>query len=54
MAIPQETIDEILRAADLAEVARAFQLELKPAGTGVWKACCPFHHEKTPSFHLDT
>lgn len=54
MAIPQETIDEILRSADLAEVARAFQLELKPAGPGTWKACCPFHHEKTPSFHLDT
>ncbi|MBQ4480573.1 MAG: DNA primase [Victivallales bacterium] len=54
MAIPQETIDEILRSADIAEVARAFQLELKPAGGNTWKACCPFHHEKTPSFHIDT
>ena len=54
MPIPQETIDEILRAADIADVARAFRLELKPAGQSTWKACCPFHHEKTPSFHIDT
>jgi len=54
MPIPQETIDEILRAADIAEVARAFRLELKPAGNHTWKACCPFHNEKTPSFHIDT
>lgn len=54
MPIPQETIDEILRAADIADVARAFRLELKPAGQSTWKACCPFHQEKTPSFHIDT
>lgn len=54
MPIPQETIDEILRVADIADVARAFRLELKPAGSSTWKACCPFHHEKTPSFHIDT
>jgi DNA primase len=27
-------------------------LDLKPAGAGRFKALCPFHREKTPSFHV--
>lgn len=26
------------------------EIELKRAGQAEWKACCPFHNEKTPSF----
>lgn len=33
---------------DIVEIVRE-RIDLKKAGT-VWKACCPFHQEKTPSF----
>ena len=38
-----------MAAVDIADVIGAC-VELKPAGTGRLKACCPFHNEKTPSF----
>ena len=45
----KETINEVLRAADIVEVvSRA--VELKPSSGGRFLALCPFHHEKTPSF----
>ena len=53
MRIPEATVEAIKDKADLAEVARAF-IELKNAGSNTFKACCPFHHEKTPSFHINT
>ena len=53
MKIPQQTIDEIFQRADIVDVARAFHLELKKAGDNTFKACCPFHNEKTPSFHIN-
>ena len=52
MRIPESTIDEIRPRADIAEIARDF-MELKQAGDSTFKACCPFHHEKTPSFHIN-
>ena len=41
--------EEIRRRADLVEVIGQY-VQLKPAGAGNFKACCPFHDEKTPSF----
>jgi len=38
-----------LSANDIVGVIGAY-LELKPAGTARFKALCPFHNEKTPSF----
>jgi DNA primase len=50
MAIDPVT-DEIRRRADLVEVASQY-MALSPAGNERFKACCPFHDEKTPSFYI--
>lgn len=49
--IPETTVDEILRRSNIVEVINSF-VPLAKAGAGNWKACCPFHKEKTPSFHV--
>ena len=46
--IPQSFIDELLARANIVEVIGA-RVQLKKAGRE-YKACCPFHSEKTPSF----
>jgi len=46
--IPQHFIDELIARADIVEVIGA-RVQLKKAGRE-YKACCPFHAEKTPSF----
>ncbi|MFH1631431.1 MAG: DNA primase [bacterium] len=46
-----EPKDEIKQRLDVVEVVQEY-LPLKPAGSGSFKACCPFHNEKTPSLHV--
>ncbi|NNG11767.1 MAG: DNA primase [Halobacteria archaeon] len=46
--IPQAFIDELLTRVDIVDVIDA-RVPLKKAGRE-YKACCPFHNEKTPSF----
>jgi DNA primase len=46
--IPQGFIDELIARADIVEIIGA-RVPLKKAGRE-YKACCPFHGEKTPSF----
>jgi len=46
--IPEKFIDELLIRADIVEVIDS-RVPLKKAGKD-FKACCPFHEEKTPSF----
>ncbi|GGF25914.1 DNA primase [Hymenobacter cavernae] len=48
--IPKETVDQILHLADIVEVVGDF-VTLKRKGQNMW-ACCPFHHEKSPSFSV--
>lgn len=48
MAIPEKIIDQIRDRTDIVEVISAY-LPLKKAGRS-YKAPCPFHNEKTPSF----
>jgi DNA primase len=46
--IPQHIIDQILNDTDIVEVVSSY-VPLKKMG-GNFKACCPFHQEKSPSF----
>jgi len=46
--IPQSFIDELIARADIVEIIGA-RVQLKKSGRE-YKACCPFHNEKTPSF----
>jgi DNA primase len=48
MGIPSETIEQIVASNDIVEVIGSY-FPLKRAGTN-FKALCPFHQEKTPSF----
>ena len=49
--INQETIQRIREAARIEEVVGEF-VSLKKHGAS-YIACCPFHDEKTPSFHVN-
>ncbi len=48
--IPQETVNQILDAAQIVDVVGDF-VTLKRRGAN-YVACCPFHNEKTPSFYV--
>jgi len=48
--IPSEAIEQIAAANDIVEVIGSY-FPLKRAGAN-FKALCPFHQEKTPSFHV--
>lgn len=46
--IPQTFIDDLLDRSDIVDIVSS-RIDLKKAGKS-YKACCPFHNEKTPSF----
>ena len=46
------TIDEVKNRLDLVETVSSYVPELKQTGRN-WKARCPFHNERTPSFVVD-
>jgi DNA primase len=47
-----EPVEEIKLKLDIVDAVAEY-LQLKPAGSGSFKACCPFHQEKTPSFYVN-
>jgi len=51
MAIPRETVEQILQAARIEEVVGEF-VTLKKRGANLI-GVCPFHNEKTPSFNVN-
>lgn len=46
--IPRTFIDDLLARTDIVELINS-KVKLKKAGRD-YQACCPFHHEKSPSF----
>lgn len=48
--IPESFIDDLMSRVDITDVIDA-RVPLKKAGRE-YKACCPFHGEKTPSFYV--
>ena len=50
--ITESTVEEIKARTDLADLISSYGIAVKSAG-GSKKACCPFHHEKTPSFNIN-
>ncbi len=47
-----DAVEQVKTALDVVDVVGEY-LQLKPAGSGSFKACCPFHQEKTPSFMIN-
>ena len=50
MAFPQNFMDELVARNDIVDVVNSF-VPLISKGGSYW-GCCPFHSEKTPSFHV--
>ena len=50
MAFPQSFLDELMARNDILDVVGSY-VSLQPKGGSYW-GCCPFHNEKTPSFHV--
>ena len=48
----QNVMEQIKQRVDIVEFIRQYLPHLKKAGK-YWKACCPFHKEKTPSFTVN-
>ncbi len=50
--VTDRAIEEIRARIDIVELIGARGVALKRAGAS-FKGCCPFHREKTPSFHVN-
>ena len=50
--INEALIEEVKSRVDIADLIASYGIQVKTAGSSR-KACCPFHNEKTPSFHIN-
>ena len=48
----EQVLEEIKARTDLCDLISSHGVEVRRMRGGHW-ACCPFHHEKTPSFKID-
>ncbi|MDR3135632.1 MAG: DNA primase [Deltaproteobacteria bacterium] len=51
MKYPSQVIDDVCHQVDFVSLVSSY-LDLHQSGKD-WKGLCPFHDEKTPSFHVD-
>lgn len=51
VALPDSFLDELRDRLNIVDVVSNY-VHLTPRGGDFW-ACCPFHNEKTPSFHVE-
>ena len=49
--IDEQTVQRIIESAQIVDVVQDF-MTLRRRGSN-YIGCCPFHNEKTPSFHCD-
>jgi len=49
--IPEESIEQVLSATDIVDLIQSY-VPLKRTGS-LFRANCPFHDEKTPSFYVN-
>ena len=47
---PEELVNEVIQANDIVDIVSGY-VRLKRSGSS-FMGCCPFHREKTPSFHV--
>lgn len=50
--ISKETIETIHNSSDIVQIIGEYT-KLEKRGFNDWWGCCPIHHEKTASFHVD-
>ena len=48
----EEFVEKVRLSVKLSDIVKDY-IKVTPNGTHKYKACCPFHSEKTPSFNLD-
>ncbi len=51
MGFPQSFIDDLRMQADIVQVVQEY-VSLRKSGA-TYKGLCPFHSEKSPSFHVN-
>ena len=50
--ITEAVVDELKARVDIVDLISSYGVDVRTAGSSK-KACCPFHHEKTPSFNIN-